>query len=181
MNPPRILIAGIGNIFLGDDAFGCHVAQRLAGESLPAGVEVYDFGIRGLDLTYALLDDDYQAVILIDAVARDGEPGELYVIEPEEADLHADQPPDPGQVLIDTHNMDPAKVLRLTGAMGGDLRRVLLIGCQPSACESYEEMAGGLSEPVAAAVDKAVKLARSLAARVQAELAGTQTTTSSIH
>ncbi|MDQ3686285.1 MAG: hydrogenase maturation protease, partial [Acidobacteriota bacterium] len=53
---PRILIAGIGNIFLGDDAFGCEVAQRLSGRTLPDEVRVVDFGIRGLDLAYALMD-----------------------------------------------------------------------------------------------------------------------------
>ena len=79
--PARILIAGIGNIFLGDDAFGVEVARRLVRRRLPDGVRVVDFGIRGLDLTYALLDG-YEAVILVDAAPRGGPPGTLYVLEP---------------------------------------------------------------------------------------------------
>jgi hydrogenase maturation protease len=80
MSLPRVLVACIGNIFLGDDAFGVEVAQRLAGRGLPEGVRVVDFGIRGLDLTFALLDD-YEAVILVDATPRGGDPGTLYVLE----------------------------------------------------------------------------------------------------
>src|SRR5439155_13673490 len=81
MNRPRVLVAGVGNIFLGDDAFGVEVAQRLARRALPPEVRVVDFGIRGLDLTYALLDG-YEAVILVDAAPRGGRPGTLYVLEP---------------------------------------------------------------------------------------------------
>src|SRR5438270_10803156 len=98
MTRPRVLVAGIGNIFLGDDAFGVEVAQRLAQRPLPAGVRVVDFGIRGLDLTYALLDGQ-DAVILVDATLRGGPPGTLYVIEPE-----AEGRPEPGaaDLLIET-------------------------------------------------------------------------------
>ena len=166
MNHLRVLIAGIGNIFLGDDAFGVKVAQRLRRETLPDGVAVVDFGIRGLDLTYALLDEAYESVILVDAVPRGGAPGTLYVIEPGEADLDDPAPSDPGEVLIDTHNMDPAKVLRLVGAMGGNLRRIVLVGCEPQPCDSYEEMAGGLSAPVSNALNEAVDLVLSLAAEM---------------
>src|SRR6516225_7125141 len=82
MEQPRILVAGIGNIFLGDDAFGVEVARRLAARPQPDGVRVADFGIRGIDLTYALLDG-YETVILVDATPRGGQPGTLYVIEPD--------------------------------------------------------------------------------------------------
>src|SRR6202040_1259682 len=82
MTNPRILIACIGNIFLGDDGFGTEVARRLAGGSLPPGVILKDFGIRSLDLTYALLDP-YELVILVDACPRGGEPGTVYLVEPD--------------------------------------------------------------------------------------------------
>src|SRR6476659_8714525 len=106
---PRVLIAGVGNIFLGDDGFGVEVVQRLAQRPLPDGVRVVDFGIRGLDLTFALLDG-YEAVILVDAVPRGGVPGTLYVLEPEPG--AADEPGAPG-TMVELHSLDPAKVLRL--------------------------------------------------------------------
>lgn len=82
---PSILIAGIGNIFLGDDAFGSDVAQLLMQRPWPENVRVSDFGIRGFDLMFALLDG-YDSVILIDAAPRGGIPGNLYTIEPEITD-----------------------------------------------------------------------------------------------
>ncbi len=113
---PRILIAGIGNIFLGDDAFGVEVAQRLAGCALPEDVRVVDFGIRGLDLAYALLDG-YEMVILVDAAPRGGRPGTLYVLEVPLGDAAEGD-----GVLVETHDLDPAKVLRLAASMGGARR-----------------------------------------------------------
>ena len=144
MSRPRILVAGVGNIFLGDDAFGVEVARRLMGHDLPEGVRVVDFGIRGLDLTYALLDG-YEAVILVDAAPRGGRPGTLYVIEPEQAD----QPEQPGPGFIDVHSMDPVKVLRVARAMGAPARRLLVVGCEPASAGEAEDMQMGLSEPVA--------------------------------
>ena len=158
MNRPRILVAGIGNIFLGDDAFGVEVAQRLARRQLPDEVWVVDFGIRGLDLTYALLDG-YETVLLVDAVPRGGPPGTLYILEPERDTT-------PGGVAIDGHSMDPVKVLRLVEAMGGRIERLLLIGCEPAQAADYEEMQPGLSEAVRASVDEAVRLIESLIARL---------------
>ena len=108
MSTPRILVGGIGNIFLGDDAFGVEVVKRLAAKRLPRGVEVVDFGIKGLDLTYALLDG-YDAVILVDAVPRGQQPGTVYVIEPEPDNVTVDSVDD----LLEAHSLDPAKVLRL--------------------------------------------------------------------
>jgi hydrogenase maturation protease len=105
-------------------------------------VRVVDFGIRGLDLTYALLDGAYEAVILVDAAPRGAgdPPGTLYLIEPQ-IDDSALPPPQPGEMMIETHGMDPAKVLRLVRAMGGgeQLRRILLIGCEPTPLESQNE------------------------------------------
>ena len=157
--PPRILIAGIGNIFLGDDGFGCAVAKLLAARPLPDGVRVIDFGIRGLDLTFALTSGEYDAVVLIDAAARGGAAGTLYVIEPDAAEASSGEPAD---LSMDMHNIDPAKVLRLAAAMGGDLQRVVLVACQPSPAGDYEEMQLAMTTPVAAAIPEAAKLVESV-------------------
>lgn len=158
---PRILIAGIGNIFLGDDAFGVEVARRLSGRELPNNVRVTDFGIRGYDLAYALLDG-YDTTILVDACPR-GEPaGTLYVIEPDLLDLGG---PEEQQSAVEAHSMNPLNVLRLATSMGGPLKRVLLVGCEPGTL-GPEEGQMGLSEPVEAVVDEAVKLVESLIAKI---------------
>jgi hydrogenase maturation protease len=161
MNRPRVLVAGVGNIFLGDDAFGAEVAQRLTRRPLPDGVRVVDFGIRGLDLTYALLDG-YEAVILVDATPRGGRPGTLYVLEPDRGVPEAQG----AGLLVQTHGMDPVKVLRLAAAMGGQVDRLFLVGCEPTPLDEAEETPMGLSEPVRAAVDEAVSLVESLVARL---------------
>lgn len=160
---PRILIAGIGNIFLGDDAFGVEVVRRLAARRLPDGVRVVDFGIRGIDLTYALLGED-DVVILVDAFPRREPAGTLTVLEPE---ANGPGAPDLQDLLIDPHSMDPAKVLRLATFLGGRIQRVLLVGCEPAPLGPDEEMVMGLSEPVQAAVDEAVRLVESLVAQVR--------------
>src|SRR5437899_8276886 len=123
---PRILIAGVGNIFHGDDAFGSEVARRLAAASMPPEVRVVDFGIRGHDLAFAL-EDDYRAVILLDVTQRGGAAGALYVIEPDLENLHAAATDE----VMDTHAMHPLRVLRLVRATGGTLPRVWLVGCEP--------------------------------------------------
>jgi len=160
---PRILIACIGNIFLGDDGFGVEVARRLLARPLPEGVRVVDFGIRGFDLTFALLDD-LDVVILVDASPR-GEPaGTLYVIEPESGEAGE---PEPGELLIDPHGMDPAKVLRLATALGGRTKRVLLVGCEPGPIDPDEDFGPGLSEPVQLAVEGAIELIESLVNQIR--------------
>jgi hydrogenase maturation protease len=164
MISPRILIACIGNIFLGDDGFGVEVARRLLARPVPDGVRVVDFGIRGFDLTFALLDDQ-DVVILVDAVPRGGTPGTLYLIEPETSDA---PDPQPGEILIDPHNMDPAKVLRLARALGGKTRRVLLVGCEPVPIDTEDDFAPGLSEPVQSAVESALETIDSLVNQIRA-------------
>jgi hydrogenase maturation protease len=155
MSVPRTLVAGIGNIFLGDDAFGVEVTRRLAGKSRAhEGVRIVDFGIRGFDLAFALLDGCERA-ILVDATPRGGTPGTLYVIEPD-ADEEA--------AAIDTHSMDPMKVLRLARTLGGQLPPIRIVGCEPATFGSLEEPIMGLSEPVQGAVDEAVRLIESLIA-----------------
>jgi hydrogenase maturation protease len=146
-----ILVAGIGNIFNGDDAFGVEVAQRLARRPQPDGVRIVDFGISGLDLTYALLDD-YQAAILVDAAARGHAPGTVTIVEPE-TDIGPELTPE--DRMISGHDLNPAKVLRLIAALGGGCRRVLLVACEPFDCGG-EEGRMGLSPVVAAAIEPAV-------------------------
>ena len=161
---PRILIAGIGNIFLGDDAFGVEVARRLSAYELPESVKVVDFGIRGYDLAYALLDG-YDTTILVDACPR-GEPaGTLYVIEPQLTDLGDSEE---RQSAVEAHSMNPLNVLRLATSMGGPLKQVLLVGCEPATL-GPEEGQMGLSEPVESAVDEAVKLVQSLITKILSE------------
>jgi hydrogenase maturation protease len=158
-----ILIAGIGNIFLGDDGFGVEVASQLANHSFPPGVRVADFGIRGFDLAYALMDG-YETTILVDAHPGKGQPGTLYVVEPDLKELNSGET-QPG--FIEPHAMNPINVLRMTTGMGGQLKRVLLVGCVPETL-GPEEGQMGLSDPVAAAVNEAVKLIDSLVTRILA-------------
>jgi len=150
-----ILVACIGNIFQGDDAFGVEVAKVL----LPRfrsqqHVRVVDFGIRGLDLTYALMDAP-DLTILVDAVSRGGDPGTLYTIEPE---LEAT-----GEPGMDAHAMGPVQVLRAVKSMGGRFGRVLLVGCEPADLGG-EEGRMGLTAPVSAAVEQAAEIIESLIA-----------------
>jgi hydrogenase maturation protease len=152
-----ILVAGIGNIFLGDDAFGVEVVRRLAGRKLPEAVRVSDFGIRGFDLAYAL-QDGYETTILVDACPRGEAPGTLYVIEP---DLKALDDSEAPQATVEAHAMNPMSVLRVARAMNIEVKNVLLVGCEPETLGG-EEGQMGLSAPVEAAVQGAVELVESL-------------------
>jgi len=157
---PRILIAGIGNIFLGDDAFGVEVARRLSVRQWPLNVRITDFGIRGYDLAYALLDG-YDTTILIDACPR-GEPaGTLYVVEPDLTNLGDD---DDRNAAVEAHSMNPLNVLRLASSMG-PLKKVLLVGCEPETL-GPEEGQMGLSTSVEASLDEAVKLVESIVGKI---------------
>jgi hydrogenase maturation protease len=160
---PRILIACIGNIFLGDDAFGCEVARRLASRPLPEGVRLVDFGIRGFDLTLGLLDEAVEVAILVDAVPRGEPPGTLYLIEPEwEEGSDVD-----GGATIETHSLDPVKVLRLVLALGGRPKPIFLVGCEPTPFDDEEVPPCDLSAPVQQAVDEAVRMVESLVVQVR--------------
>jgi len=167
--PRRVLVAGIGNIFLGDDGFGVEVVRRLSGRTLPESVEVVDFGIRGMDLAYAL-QEDYDLVVFVDATPRGGEPGTVYLIEPE---IEED-----GAVSLDTHGMDPVKVIRLSRTLGVSPTRTLVVGCEPkvipgrrggSQTRPYDDMLMELSEPVRAAVEEAAKLVESLVTEIDTD------------
>jgi len=140
----HVLVAGIGNIFLGDDGFGVEVVQRLRSLPLPESVRVVDVGIRGVHLAYELLDSDYDTAILIDAVPRGGPPGTLYLTEPDRESSRRGKTPD-------AHAMTPEAVLELLDSLGGRAPRVLVLGCEPASVEEGI----GLSEPVARAVDEA--------------------------
>jgi len=147
---PSILIAGIGNIFLGDDGFGVEVVRRLASRHVPENVRVVDFGIRGYDLAYALLDG-HDFTILVDAAGRGNPPGTLYVIEPDVT----------GHSGIDAHVMNPAAVLQLARGMGPLRGRIVLVGCEPETLGGDEGYMG-LSDTVSAAVEGAARLIEDL-------------------
>ena len=163
----RILVACIGNIFLGDDGFGVEVAQRmLSRQNRPYAehVQVIDFGIRGMDLAYTLLED-YDTLVLVDAVPRGGQPGTLYLIEPDMTRLNAEQGAQAGRVALDTHSMDPVKVLAYARTLGAQPIRTFLVGCEPGifdGADAFMEMSMGLSEPVQAAIDTAIQMIDSL-------------------
>jgi len=148
----RVLVAGIGNIFLGDDGFGVEVANRMAREPLGDGVEVVDFGIRGIHLAYELSGGRYDAAILVDAVSRGEPPGTLYAIEPE---LSLDAVP---EQATDAHRATPDVVLAMLRRIGGPVGRLVIVGCEPATTE--ESM--GLSAPVAASIDAAIQMIRRL-------------------
>ncbi len=160
----RVLIAGIGNIFLGDDGFGCEVLRRLVERTWPESVRVVDFGIRGFDLAYALMDG-YDVTIFVDATPRGGEPGTLYTIEPDRDELDN---LDAQTMMVETHAMNPLKVLGMVKSMGCELKRILLVGCEPQTF-GPEEGQMGLSEPVAAAIDEAVLMVESLVTKILKE------------
>lgn len=160
----RLLIAGVGNIFLSDDGFGVEVANRLVREQLPDWVEVVDYGIRGMHLAYDLASG-YQSMILIDTTARGGAPGTIYVIEPDKPAEVPDGAADDalsaaGSSLLNAHGMQPDVVLGLLGMLDAAAAQVLVVGCEPGSLE----VGMGLSAPVAAAVDEAVRVVLRLVA-----------------
>jgi hydrogenase maturation protease len=140
-----VLVAGVGNIFLTDDGFGCEVARALSERTLPEGVRVVDYGIRGMHLAYDLLEG-YDALVVVDALPAKGRPGELTVMEVGPEDL--------GEGELDAHGMAPVSVLASLGDLGGQLPRTYVVGCQPARVD--EGM--GLTPAVAAAVDPAIDL-----------------------
>ncbi|HTZ92119.1 MAG TPA: hydrogenase maturation protease [Streptosporangiaceae bacterium] len=158
----QLLIAGVGNIFLGDDGFGVEVANRLAAGELPDWVRVADYGIAGMHLAYDLAG--YSSAILIDATARGGAPGTIYLIEP---DL-ASEPASPDGAtdavatspLFNAHGMQPDVVLSMLGLLDEQARQILVVGCEPATVD----YGIGLSEPVSAAVDEAVRVVLDLVA-----------------
>ena len=157
---PRILVACIGNIFLGDDGFGSAVARALAREPLPADAKIVDYGIRGLDLTYALLEP-YESIIFVDAIARGGTPGTVYLLQPTEDSASM-------AAALDPHSMHPACLLALARSLGEITAAISIVGCEPADFGDELEGRMGLSPPVAAAVPHAVAAVRELIVRGRA-------------
>ena len=147
----RVLVAGIGNIFLGDDGFGVAVAQQLEGAPMPEGTRVVDFGIRGVHLAFELLEP-HDLLVLVDATSRDGAPGTLYLIDPES------DPEALANAAPDSHTMDPCAVLAAVQQMGGTLPKTRIVGCEPDALDEGI----GLSAPVQQAILPAIEMIRRL-------------------
>lgn len=167
--PRRVLIAGIGNVFLGDDGFGVAVAGRVNAAALPPGATVADYGIRGVHLAYDLLDGACDTLIMIDALPVDGPPGTLAVIDAGEElgpdPAAGDGDPGPlGPPAVNGHGMHPLAVLHLLRSLGGGVSRALIVGCKPGVIGEVM----GLSQPVRAAVDEAAALVTALAAQESA-------------
>jgi hydrogenase maturation protease len=175
---PSILIAGVGNIFLGDDGFGVEVASALRMRELPECVLVKDFGIRGFDLAYTLLDP-WAAVILVDALPRGEVPGTLYLVEPEIAGRDNAAAP---EMAMNPHGMDPARVLQLAASMGEIPAQVFVVGCEPQDFGDELEGRVGLSTAVQAAVDEACKMVTELVERIRRTSSGAiQTDATQLH
>jgi hydrogenase maturation protease len=157
----RVLIAGIGNVFLADDGFGVAVVERIDRGQLPGEVDVVDYGIRGVHLAYDLRAGEYHTLVLIDALPLQAAPGTVAVLEIGRDDVPAAPTTNDAYdgAVADAHGMHPQAALRLLRGLGGELPRVLVVGCQPASVEE----AMGLSPAVAAAVDEAVRLATQLA------------------
>ena len=153
--PTKILVAGIGNIFLGDDAFGSEVARRLMNETLPEEVRVTDFGIRSYDLAYAMMEE-YDVTIFVDITSQSQSPGTLYLIEP---DLNQLDQLD--EKMADAHSMNPVRVLQMLRTFGSSPKKLYLVGCEPATLE-VEDGEIGLSESVEGAVPQAIELIKSL-------------------
>ena len=139
-------------------AFGSEVARELLKKDLPENVRVVDFGIRGLDLAYILLDGKEDVTIFVDATPRGGEIGTLYTIEPDLAELDENLEEN---AALNPHGMNPLKVLAMVKSMGGDLKRILLVGCEPEMLNEGEEKMG-MNEVVELAVFEAVKIIEKL-------------------
>lgn len=154
----RILIAGIGNIFLGDDGFGSEVLRHVSGKVTGSdGLRATDYGIGGMHLAYDLLDD-WDGLVLVDAVPDQGSPGTVHVFEADHAS--SDSP-----AGLDAHGMDPATVFASLRALGGMAPRTIVVGCEVA--DVAERM--GLSECVQAAIPAAVQAVESAVAMLRAE------------
>jgi hydrogenase maturation protease len=146
---PRMLVAGIGNIFLGDDGFGCEVVRTMAQMEVPGQTRVVDYGIRGLDLAYALLEP-YETVIFVDTISCGGPPGTVYLLQPIEPGAKED-------TALDPHSMDPAHLLAMARSLGDITAEIYIVGCEPLDFGDEFEGRMGLSDTVASAVPEAAR------------------------
>ena len=158
----QILVAGVGNAWMQDDGFGSEAARRLEGRELPSGVTVMDFGSGGLDLAYEIMRG-YHALVLIDISRQGGEPGTLYVIEPDPEDYS--RPIEDGEV-ISPHGMDPQTVLRFVNAVGGFSGKVVVVACEPG---PIVDLSVGLSPEVELAVERAIDVVMEQIAALQTD------------
>jgi len=166
----RILVAGIGNVFLGDDGFGVEVVRRMRDIALPERVDIADYGIRGLHLAYDLLEGRHDILVIVDALPLGEPPGTVAVL-----DVDLDNPdwmPQPSQALeapvADGHGMDPESVLRLLRGLGGRVTRVLVVGCQPAVLEERMELSPAVRNALDEAVRTVIEVAHAEAARLDA-------------
>ena len=160
----RILVAGIGNTWLGDDGFGSEVVKRLEARELPQGTVVLDFGTGGLDLAYEVMRG-YDALVLVDVSRQGGDPGTLYVMEVPEEEVEAGI--EDGQVL-NPHGMDPQTVLRFVKTLGAWPGKVVVVACEPTV---VGELGIGLSEEVERAVGGAADLVAETIDELQSDAA----------
>lgn len=151
----RILVAGVGNIFLGDDGFGPEVVRHVPIQQDNSGVRVVDYGIGGMHLAYDLLDD-WDALVIVDTVPSRGSPGALRIFEAERESLSA-------TAALDGHSMDPAAVFASLRALGGSPPYTVVIGCEAGNVEEGI----GLTEAVATAVPRAVHAVEEVLAALQ--------------
>ena len=163
----KIMIAGMGNVLCGDDAFGIRVVQALAQSGrVPAGVHVYEAGSAGFPFVQELMSG-FDALIVIDAVARDAAPGTLFVLEPSEAKPQELDPARVHQQMVDAHYADPAKVLLLARALKICPPQVFIVGCQPeSVAEACESMTPTVERAVPLAVTQVLSLLATLESNV---------------
>ena len=147
----RILVAGVGNSWLRDDGFGGEVARRLSARTMPSGVAVMDAGTGGLDLAYEVMRG-YDALVIVDVSQQGGEPGTLYVMEPDEQSVDGNIAD--GEA-INPHGMDPKTVLRFVKSIGAWPGRVVVVACEPA---DVSDLGFGLSEQVQGVLDRAVEL-----------------------
>jgi hydrogenase maturation protease len=152
---PRMLVAGVGNIFLTDDGFGVEVASQMAGTALPDGVELVDFGIRGVHLAYQLLDG-YDVLVLVDAAPHGQTPGTVSLLEVDQSKVTESAPAVSGaeRPLVDAHGLEPGAILSMLGSLGGQVPQVYVVACEP---ESVVE-GMGLTDVVRAAVPHGIRL-----------------------
>ncbi len=161
---PSILLACIGNIFHGDDAFGVEAAKRLANCELPENVKLVDFGIRGFDLAFALLDG-FDVTIFVDAMQRGEKPGTIFLFEPNLKEIDGRQVQ---SAMIDTHGLNPLRVLNMAKGMGAKFGKLLVVGCEPETLGGDQGQMG-LSETVEASIDSAVARIESLISEINLE------------
>ena len=163
----RVLIAGIGNIFLGDDAFGVEVVRPLLTRAMPNRVDVVDYGIRGVHLAYDLLDGRYGTLVMVDALPMDEPPGTVAVLE---VDLShpqwTERDAEPGEDAPDGHGLDPQSCLRLVAQLGAPVGRVVVVGCQPETVSDGMELSPSVRAAVEPTRDMVVRIAGEEAVRI---------------